>query len=107
MPLTLVVGAAVDVFDFMGGGSDNSLLLAVDAIHPRDYTERIHAGAEFWYADMVALRGGYKFNYDEEGLTLGGGIKYGVGGIALKIDYAYSDFGIFDSVNRFSLGVSF
>ena len=107
LPLTFVMGVAVDVFDFMGGGSNNSLTLALDAIHPRDYSERIHVGAEYWYAGMVSLRGGYKFNYSEESFSLGGGIKYSVGGIALKIDYAYSAFGVWNSVNRFSIGASF
>ncbi len=108
LPLTFSIGAAVDALEFLGmGGGDHSLLVAFDAIHPRDYTERVHLGAEYWFMNMVALRGGYKFNYDEEGLTAGGGVKYGVGGINLKIDYAYSAFGVFGTVNRFTIGASF
>lgn len=108
LPLTFSVGVAADALEFLGmEGGDHSLLVAIDAIHPRDYTERVHFGLEYWLMDMVALRTGYKFNYDEEGLTFGGGIKYGMGGINLKIDAAYSDFGVFDPVTRFTLGVSF
>jgi len=108
LPLTFTIGVAADALEFLGmGGGSHSLLVAVDALHPRDYTERVHLGLEYWFMDMVALRGGYKFNYDEESFTFGGGIKYGVGGIGLKIDGAYSAFGVFDNVTRFTVGVSF
>ena len=30
--------------------------------------------------DMIALRAGYKYNYDEEGISAGVGIKYAVEG---------------------------
>ena len=32
------------LMDFDGGMDNHSLLLAVDAIHPRDYKERVHLG---------------------------------------------------------------
>jgi len=58
--------------------------------------------------DMIALRAGYKYNYVEEGLSAGVGIKYAVeGGFGIKIDYSYSDLGVFDAVNRISIGASF
>jgi len=108
LPLNFRIGVAMDLFDLMGGGSENnSLLLAIDAIHPRDYTERVHLGAEYWYADLFALRAGYKTNYDEEGVSFGAGLKYDVGGTMVKIDYSYTDFGVFSNVNRFTIGASF
>lgn len=107
LPLTFVMGFAVDVFEILGMGGSNSLLLAMDAIHPRDYTERIHLGAEFVFLNMVALRAGYKFNYDVESLSLGGGINYSMGGIGLKIDAAYSLMEDFKNVMRFTIGASF
>jgi len=107
LPLTFVIGFAMDVLDLMGAEHTNSLLIAVDAIHPRDYTERIHLGAEYFFMNMIALRAGYKFNYDEEGLAAGVGFKNNLGGVDVEIGYSYSDFGAFDSVNRLSFGVSF
>jgi len=109
LPLTFTIGVAVDVLDILGaGGGIHSLLVAIDALHPRDYTERIHLGAEYWFMNTLALRGGYKTNYDEEDLCLGFGLKREImGGVALKIDYAYTSFGRFKNVNRFTLGVSF
>jgi len=109
LPLTFSIGAAMDIFDFMPSLQESqSLVLAVDAIHPRDYTERIHLGSEYWFMNnMVALRAGYKFNYDLEGISLGFGFKKSISGLDVKLDYSYSDVDIFDAVNRISLGVSF
>ncbi len=106
LPLTFTVGFAMDILDLLGE-HNNSLLLAIDAVHPRDYTERIHLGAEYTLLNMIALRAGYKFNYDEEGLTAGLGLNSDLGGLKIKIGYTYSDFGVFDSVSRMSFGVAF
>ena len=106
LPLTFVMGFAVDVFEVLGMGGNNSLLVALDAIHPRDYTERIHLGAEFGFMNMAFIRAGYKFNYDIESLSLGGGINYSLGGIGLKIDAAYSLMEDFNDVLRFTVGFS-
>ena len=106
LPLTFRIGFAMDVLDLMGEHS-NSLLIDVDAIHPRDYTERINIGGEYWFRNIFAIRGGYKFNYEEQGLTAGFGFKKDVAGFSIKMDYAYQDFGVFSNVNRVSFGLSF
>ena len=106
LPLTFVLGFAMDILDFWGEHS-NPLLISVDAIHPRDYSERIHVGAEYLFMNMFALRAGYKFNYDVEGLSAGLGFKADVGGFAVDLGYAYSDTEFFDAVNRISVGFSF
>ena len=106
LPLTFFISFAMDVLDFMGEEHKNSLLIAVDAIHPRDYTERINLGGEYWFMNnMIALRAGYKFNYDEEGFCAGFGVKRTISGIDIKLDYSYSEFGVFNTVNRVSLGI--
>lgn len=109
LPLTFIMGLSMNVMDFMEGMNpeEHSLVVAIDALHPRDYTERMHFGAEYWFMNMFSLRAGYKTNYDIEGLTAGLGFNYSVGDIGVKIDYAYSDIDIFDSVNRFAVGLSF
>jgi len=106
LPLTFAVGIAMDVMDFLGEHK-NPLILAVDATHPRDYTERLNIGGEYTFMNMVALRAGYKYNYDSEGLTLGLGVMRKLAGVNFHLDYAYSDNDVFDAVNRFSVGFSF
>jgi len=107
LPLTFNIGTSINLFDFVNGPSNSVLLIAVDAVHPRDYSERVHVGAEYLFADLLAVRAGYKTNYDEEALSMGFGVNYAVGGIGLRIDYSYSQLGSFDGVSRITIGGSF
>lgn len=107
LPMTFRIGFAMDLFDLVGGSSTQSLLLDIDALHPRDYTERVHIGAEYLFHDLLAIRAGYKTNYDVESLSLGFGLKYAVGGVKLKLDYAYSPMDVFNNVQRITIGGSF
>jgi len=102
LPLTFKIGIGMDILDLFGEHPGQSFLLAIDAVHPRDYTERLQIGGEYSIG-ILKLRAGYKFNYDEEGLCAGVGIYAG----GVKLDYAYNAFGAFDLVNRVTLGVSF
>jgi len=106
LPLTFRMGMAMDVLDFMGDHS-NQLLVAVDAIHPRDFTERLNLGAEYILNNMFAFRVGYRVNYDLEGLTAGFGANLNLGPTRLRLDLAYADMGIFGSSNRMAVGFAF
>ncbi len=57
--------------------------------------------------NMLALRAGYKVNYDEEGMSAGIGFRKNIVGTNIKLDYSYSDLGVFNTVNRISIGASF
>jgi len=103
MPLTFKMGAAMDVLDFLGEHPDYSLLVDFELVHPRDYAKRYHLGGELSILKILKLRAGYKFGYDEEGLCFGTGINTA----NIKLDYSYNEFGVFDFVNRVSLGLSF
>lgn len=108
LPLTFTIGAAMNLMDLVDSGSKNSLLLAIDALHPRDYTERLHLGLEYAFNNMFFFRGGYKVNYDEESFSVGIGFQQKLMlGSSIKIDYSFSDAGVFDSVNRISFGITF
>ena len=66
-------------------------------------------GAEYWFRNALALRGGYKFGYDtsnlgsEVGLSLGFGIKVQ----GLGIDYAFLPFGDLGNIHRFGVWMQF
>jgi len=108
LPLTFKFGLAMNVLDFwLQEGGEHRLNLAVDAVHPRDYSERLHFGMEYGFKEMVFLRGGYKTNYDEESLSFGGGFLYGFSSFQLGIDYAYLHFDNFDAVQMFSFDFKF
>jgi hypothetical protein len=108
MPLLFRVGISVDV---LKGLYDSNLIVAVDALHPNDDVESVNAGLEYTYHRMVSLRAGYKSLFardSEEGLSFGGGLTTKVfGRTAIRLDYAWGDFGILKDIQKFSLGLSF
>ena len=111
VPLMFRVGIAADLIGddglLMAGSADNRVRAAFDLFHPNDYAQQMHAGLEYTFYDVLSLRGGYKFFYDSDGLTAGGGLKYGVSDLGLAIDYSYGSMGTYlGNVQRVSLGVS-
>jgi len=105
MPLDFFMGIGMEV---MGGGEADKHTLTgyIEASHPNDTPERLHAALEYRFLDFLSLRGGYKFFYDEAGLTLGCGLQYYISGIEGRIDYAFMDYGRLNSVHLFTLGLS-
>ena len=87
--------------------ADSRLLIAVDAVHLNDNPEHYSVGGEYEFARTFAVRGGYVFNTDEEGLTLGVGLKVPVSGSLFSLDYAYAAFGRLGSVQHFTLSAAF
>lgn len=101
-PVVYRIGAGYDFFD--KPDSPAKLTTVLEAIHPTDSPEKVMAGAELWILNKIALRGGYKFSYDEEGFTGGVGLKIDVGGgRPIGLDFAYVDYGRLKSVTRFTL----
>lgn len=98
-------------------------LVAVDAIHPNNNPEYLNVGVEYSAMDMVFLRLGqshtlYQQNFfedgvkihegSEQGLSVGMGIKYQIPrGPKLRIDYVFTEFGVFNDVQGYSISVSF
>lgn len=104
LPLTFNIGASVDLMDFSPTSYEgHALLFSVDAVHPRSYHELLRVATEYSYNNFFFVRLGYISSRDEEGMTYGFGLeKFGVG-----FDYAYTPFGVFDNVQRFSLFLKF
>ena len=108
LPLTFRVGVAMGLMDFVTSkDSPHSVTMSLDAIHPRDFGERVHVGLEYGFNDLVFLRGGYKSNYDQEGFAAGAGVQYDTGSLALGLDYSFVTFENFDGVHMFSFDFQF
>jgi len=107
LPLLFRVGVAMDPINT----SYHRFTVAVDALHPNDNSERVNAGVEYAFRNMVFLRGGYQSAWGldaEDGLTFGAGLRYRMApGLSLKLDYAYTDWGRLMNAQRFSLGIEF
>lgn len=111
VPLALRVGVAADLI------GDNALLLpsgdsrvgvAFDLFQPNDYAQQAHVGVEYVYAGTVAVRAGYKFNYDADGFTAGIGIQQPLLQTKVSFDYSYGALHYnLGNVHRISLGVGF
>lgn len=82
----------------------NNLILAMDFTRPTYSEMEINTGAEYWYADLLALRIGYlKKEGRVEGMTQGLGIKYK----NYRIDFANIPWGELGKVQRISLSIRF
>ena len=85
------------------------LTLIVDANDPLDHNLRGNVGLEYEWNNVLALRAGNHINYDDNtlGLTFGGGLKLNSGGMNIRLDYAYQDFGILNAVHQYTLSFYF
>jgi hypothetical protein len=111
IPLVFRIGIATtlagpDNAFFVTGGS-HRLVMAAEAVNSNDYNERVNVGLEYSLIDMISLRGGYRFNLDDAGLTAGGGLMTGLGGVDLRVDYAYVTHRYLNAPHRLSLSMAF
>ncbi len=110
-PLAFRIGISGNLFGKEGlffTDDVNRLTLAYDLFQPNDYLQQMHIGAEYSFSEFIALRGGYKVDYDSEGLTYGFGINSALSGWPVSIDYSYGKMNEFlNNVHRISLGVQF
>lgn len=109
LPMMFRWGVAADVIGkdaLLGASDDQRIALAFDLFQPNDYAQQEHLGMEYEYAGSFALRAGYKFNYDSETLTMGGGLKQEFSGYHLTLDYSFNSIGQYlGNTHRFTLGV--
>jgi len=108
LPLTFQLGASFNFADIMDvDKNEHSFLVSIDANHPRDYPEQVLVGVEYTFMNMISFRGGFSSPNDERDISAGIGLKKDIGGVDLGVDYAYTPFGIFNSVHRITMNFSF
>lgn len=108
LPLNFRIGMSMDMIDFAPQYQDmHSFRVSVDATHPRAYNEQVKVGGEYTFMNTLALRGGYTYPTDEESVNLGAGLRLPVGDASFGFDYSYTDFGIFDTVHRLGVQMTF
>jgi len=125
LPLVFSIGASSDVYANADQGMKVTVL--ADATKAQDSEQLLFGGVEVQVMEMLQLRSGYKLNYQgiedekvdeanggtfdaprtEEGLSAGLGVGFSMAGYDATVDYAFTEFGILDSVHRFSLQVAF
>jgi len=109
LPILFTMGVAMNMMDVIAPAhaADNALLLAVDFLHPNNYSERVNLGLEYKLLGCLAMRGGYQTNRDLASWSAGLGLNTTIGVNNIEFDYSYSAFDIFDEVNRFAIGIAF
>jgi opacity protein-like surface antigen len=92
--------------------------IAIDALRPNDNVESVNVGAEVAWQEMVFFQAGYqsllareaigKKDTQQQGLTLGVGVRYTIDGVAaIGFNYAYQKFGLFGNLSTIGLSIVF
>jgi hypothetical protein len=103
LPLTFKFGMSMNLIE----STDYVLTGAVDGIHPNDNKTRLNMGLEACFRNTIALRAGYKMNYDEDSFCAGLGFNIPYKGYTMRLDYSYNDMGLLEGVHRGGFGISF
>lgn len=111
LPLLIRIGVSMDI---LGSGPamvttpGTRLTLSVDGEHPNDAPEHVNVGVEWSWQETLFLRGGYRFNYDEEALTFGGGVRLSLGTLGkTTVNYAVKPLGPFGNTTQLSVEFQF
>ncbi len=108
-PMAFRIGASGDVLGpnaLLMESAESRMTLACDLFQPNDYLQQIHFGMEYAFSEMLFLRAGYKFYYDNDNLTMGAGVRQTIADFPLAVDYSYGSMGDYlPSVHRISVGV--
>jgi hypothetical protein len=110
-PLAFRIGISADLLGsnaLLLQSEMNRLTVAYGLFQPNDYDQQMHVGAEYSFDNVVALRVGYKVDYDTEGLTYGAGLQTIVSGTPIFLDYSFGQMNaLLNNVHRIGLGVRF
>ena len=81
----------------------NKVTASIQLNHPNDNSENLSTGVEYSWNNTFFLRGGYKFNVDEQNYSFGAGVYLPVSIANVTVDYAYSNFVRLGTAHRFSI----
>jgi len=98
-PTVALFGLAYD----FGRGDQKRLTLSFDFRHPSDEDESLIFGAEAALLGHFALRGGWKSNVEQGGLSAGFGLNWEKQRRMLRLGYSYEDMGAFGGFHTISL----
>jgi hypothetical protein len=108
LPLIFQLGISFNFADLLEVDKNmHSILVTVDANHPRDYPEQIMLGLEYTFMNLLSIRGGYSAPNDERNFSAGVGLKQTIEGLALGVDYSYVPFGVFGDVHRITVNFAY
>ncbi len=101
LPTALKFGVLFDVIN----KEDDKLITTLQINRSNDADEQYNWGVEYTFNNLIALRGGWKFAYDQENLTAGFGVKLNSLGINSTLDYGYNNYQYLPGTHTFTLEV--
>ncbi|TLY31559.1 MAG: PorV/PorQ family protein [Ignavibacteria bacterium] len=103
LPTALRFGVLVDVMK----DASNSLVTTLQIARINDSDEQYNWGTEYVFNNLVALRGGWKFAYDQENVTAGFGVRLNSLGLNSSVDYGYNNFKYLPGTHSFTFEMQF
>jgi len=103
LPTALRFGLLVDVVK----EENHHLITTLQVARLNDADEQYNFGAEYVLNEMFALRGGWKFAYDQENVTGGFGVKLQSFGVDGSLDYGYNNFKYLPGTHSFTIELQF
>jgi len=98
-PTIFRVGFAFEPYET----EEHRITTSIQLNHPNDNSENVVLGAEYAWQKMFFLRGGYKFNVDEQNYSFGLGLNVPLSIAEFTLDYAFTNFQRLGSAHRFSI----
>jgi len=82
---------------------DHRVTASVQLNHPNDNSENVSTGFEYSWNEMFFIRGGYKFNVEEQDISFGAGVNMDLDIASFTLDYSFANFERLGSAHRFSI----
>jgi hypothetical protein len=98
-PTIFRIGFALEPYE----SEEHRVTTSIQLNHPNDNSENVAIGAEYGWRNLFFLRGGYKFNVDEQNFSFGLGIQVPISIAEFSFDYAFTNFERLGSAHRFSI----
>ncbi len=105
LPTALRFGVLVDVYK--DPAAQNQFVSVFQIARLNDADEQYNVGMEYLFNNVLALRAGYKFFYDQENVTAGFGLRLNSLGINSMLDYAYNNYQYLPGTHSFTLEFQF
>ncbi len=98
-PTMFRIGFAVEPYQT----EQHRFTTSIQLNHPNDNSENVATGVEYAYKELMFLRGGYKFNVEEQNFSFGVGLKVPAAIADVIADYSYTNFERLGQSHRFSI----
>lgn len=98
-PTTFRIGFAFEPYE----SEMNKLTASIQLNHPNDNSENLATALEYSWKNTFYLRGGYKFNVEEQNYSFGAGVNLPISIANVTVDYAYANFVRLGTAHRFSI----